>query len=481
MRVKHFYLLALLVMSIVTHAQQRIIGGSAVNITERPYQVAVLINGTFTGGGVIIGNKWILTAAHVVNGRSASQIQICSGHTNLNNADRSSVRRIIINEDYFDDETSDIALLELSTPLVFSSTKKAINISTAKSYSYGTIATVSGWGRRSVNGSASTSQLYKANITIQSCSGNQIIATVSNNMAYKGDSGGPLTISSASGDMLIGLVKGGDYDTPTVLTSSYTNVGIFYDWILQNANDIYADAIQGPDIICSTATYTISPLPNNAEIDLSPNLTLVSQSGGTLNVRKTGDGSSFISMSIGSNTVARKDFWAGAPIIAGVSYDGSYLHALSAGAADAGITYTEWTIGSNMFSTYSDAIYCPYSSGTYNVSVTARNSCGTSRPYQTQITLSRSSRYAISILARQITVSPVRDEDNTGNLQLLEAPASPVMNYALVNLNSGIVVTNGSMSSEGGTLDFSAVPTGLYVLKLFVPDGAEETFKVQLK
>ncbi len=57
MRVKHFYLLALLVMSIVTHAQQRIIGGSAVNITERPYQVAVLINGTFTGGGVIIGNK----------------------------------------------------------------------------------------------------------------------------------------------------------------------------------------------------------------------------------------------------------------------------------------------------------------------------------------------------------------------------------------------------------------------------------------
>ena len=157
------------------------------------------------------------------------------------------------------------------------------------------------------------------------------------------------------------------------------------------------------------------------------------------------------------------------------------LHALSAGAADAGITYTEWYIGSNMFTTYSDAIYCPYSSGTYNVSVTARNSCGTSQPYQTQITLARSSRYAISVLARQITVSPVRDEENTGNLQLLEAPSSPTMNYTLVNLNSGIIATNGSMSSEGGTLDFSTVPAGLYVLKLFTPDGAEETFKVQLK
>lgn len=319
------------------------------------------------------------------------------------------------------------------------------------------------------------SQLYKSNVTIQSCTGNEI--RTSGAIAHRGDSGDPLTISTSNGDVLIGIVQ--SVNEPDN-SNRFTTVGAYLDDFIF-PNDIYADAIQGPDIICSTATYTISPLPNNAEIDLSPNLTLVSQSGGTLNVRKNGDGSSFISMSIGSNVVARKDFWAGVPIIAGVSYDGSYLHALSAGAADAGITYTEWTIGSNMFSTYSDAIYCPYSSGTYNVSVTARNSCGTSRPYQTQIMLARSSRYAISVLARQITVSPIRDEENTGNLQLLEAPASPVMNYTLVNLNSGIVATNGSMSSAGGTLDFSAVPAGLYVLKLFTPDGAEETFKVQLK
>ena len=35
MKVKHLYLLVLLVMSIVTHAQQRIIGGSAVNIISQ--------------------------------------------------------------------------------------------------------------------------------------------------------------------------------------------------------------------------------------------------------------------------------------------------------------------------------------------------------------------------------------------------------------------------------------------------------------
>ena len=478
MKARNIYLLILLVMSIVAHAQQRIIGGSTANITERPYQAAVFVDGDFEGGGVIISNRWILTAAHVVDGHSYSDIEVYFGSTNLNNASSVTARRVIIHEDYNDDlQTQDIALIELSSPISFSSTRQAIPLSTETNFARGTVATVSGWGRRvgSDPNSQSLSQLYKSNVTIQSCTGNEI--TTSGAIAHRGDSGGPLTISTSDGDVLIGLVQSVNESNNT---NRFTTVGAYLDDFIFK-NDIYADAIQGPDVVCSTATYTISPLPNNAEIDLSPNLTLVSQSGGTLNVRKNGDGSSFISMSIGSNTVARKDFWAGAPIIAGVSYDGSYLHALSAGAADAGITYTEWYIGSNMFTTYSDAIYCPYSSGTYNVSVTARNSCGTSQPYQTQITLARSSRYAISLLARQITVSPVRDEENTGNLQLLEAPSSPTMNYTLVNLNSGIIATNGSISSEGGTLDFSTVPAGLYVLKLFTPDGAEETFKVQLK
>lgn len=33
------------------NAQQRIIGGSAINITEAPWQVAIQTNGSWNGGG----------------------------------------------------------------------------------------------------------------------------------------------------------------------------------------------------------------------------------------------------------------------------------------------------------------------------------------------------------------------------------------------------------------------------------------------
>lgn len=97
MKTKLFYIIGLLCLSIVVQAQQRIIGGSTANITERPYQAAIYVNGTFNGGGVIIGSRWILTAAHVVRNQSADKIQIYTGYTNLNNATtRSAAKRVII-------------------------------------------------------------------------------------------------------------------------------------------------------------------------------------------------------------------------------------------------------------------------------------------------------------------------------------------------------------------------------------------------
>jgi len=41
-------------VSFVTNAQNRIIGGDIVDISKRPYQAAVICNGSFNGGGVVI-------------------------------------------------------------------------------------------------------------------------------------------------------------------------------------------------------------------------------------------------------------------------------------------------------------------------------------------------------------------------------------------------------------------------------------------
>ncbi|WP_297908549.1 trypsin-like serine protease [uncultured Parabacteroides sp.] len=66
MRTKLLHVLLLLVICNIhiLRAQQRIIGGQSIDISQAPYQVAIFTDYGF-GGGVIINNQWILTAAHV--------------------------------------------------------------------------------------------------------------------------------------------------------------------------------------------------------------------------------------------------------------------------------------------------------------------------------------------------------------------------------------------------------------------------------
>lgn len=121
MKTKLCHILILLIASMTLYAQEKIIGGSTADISERPYQAAIYTEGNFNGGGVIINNQWILTAAHVVNKSVASGVTVSTGFTNLNNdTGRSTVSQIILHP------SSDIALLKLNTPLTFSSVRQPI-------------------------------------------------------------------------------------------------------------------------------------------------------------------------------------------------------------------------------------------------------------------------------------------------------------------------------------------------------------------
>ena len=47
--------------------QRRIVGGREARKNEVPYQVGIRLQETTTfGGGVIVGNNWVMTAGHVV-------------------------------------------------------------------------------------------------------------------------------------------------------------------------------------------------------------------------------------------------------------------------------------------------------------------------------------------------------------------------------------------------------------------------------
>ncbi|MDR2968094.1 MAG: serine protease [Tannerellaceae bacterium] len=481
MKTKLISILFLLVTYVSTHAQQRIIGGSAVDITGRPYQAAVFVGGEFIGGGVIIADQWIVTAAHVVEGCSPSSVNVSTGYTNLNSDPRrSTVSQIIIHPNYIP-YSNDIALIKLSSPIAFGSTRKPITISNVNTYPAGTAAVVSGWGQRAVGGAPSLTQLYKANVTIESCTPMRLHVPVSNNMSYIGDSGGPLTIPSSIGEVLIGLVSTGNHINPTGRPTDYTNIGNYYNWILTNCPNLYT--VSGPDLLESTATYAITPLPQNYTLELSPNISLVSQSGNYVTVRAVSTlakGRAFINVEVNNRIVGQKFFWVGIPIISGVTNTGTQLEVETLGISSS-ISQTEWTIDGNMFSAYDDFISIPNVGGrTFNVTVRARNACGWSMPFSTSITIESSYYYRISMDSntRQAVISPYSDDAE--QTPVYSRSANSMMRYMIIDMLTGSQEAYGTLSTIGGTIDLNSLSKGLYLLKLDIGDGKTQTFKINL-
>ena len=78
---RNLTILIALILSINVSAQQKVVGGVDVEIKDYPWQVALTSspNGSGFCGGSIIGDSWVLTAAHCVNGDSPSSLYIRCG------------------------------------------------------------------------------------------------------------------------------------------------------------------------------------------------------------------------------------------------------------------------------------------------------------------------------------------------------------------------------------------------------------------
>lgn len=279
---KYLWLLLIwMVSKPLLFAQSRIIGGYPVDISQRPYQAAVLINGLFNGGGVIINSEWILTAAHVVkNGNTTyqpGQISISTGITDLTSlyAPRASVSQIIVHPDYNPSTyANDIALIKLSTPLTWSANRQPIIITDMDGYATSTPAVVSGWGQRSTsNGSSSLQQLYAGNIHISSAIRDnhgrylQLASNRESTAPFYGDSGGPVTINeSYTGDLLVGLVSHGPKDDPTTGSVYYTNVGYYQSWIASTTGNTTNATLTIPSLITRQDVCTLANVPANATV-----------------------------------------------------------------------------------------------------------------------------------------------------------------------------------------------------------------------
>jgi secreted trypsin-like serine protease len=236
----------------LVHAPQ-IVNPIRVRDGELPWQVGLLIQSgdeLLLCGGVAVGPRTVLTAAHCVEGaeKDWTKVVVISGTTDINAGTRS--RNVASGGKILDGYNP--RTLEHDLAIVYA--ELAPSVSTIEPSTpflddlliEGTPLIVSGWGRTSEDGNTSLN-LMKANVRLISrdhCNDAQRYAgTVTNEMicagdvdgsdACSGDSGGPLVLMENSKPRLVGVVSWGKGCGQPRYPGVYTRVASFTPWLVE--------------------------------------------------------------------------------------------------------------------------------------------------------------------------------------------------------------------------------------------------------
>lgn len=249
------------------NVQQRIFGGYPAKIQSFPWQVFFQYP---RGGGALIDEYWVLTAAHVVEENSDPSMYVGSTSLRmeqLGNAQRLITERVIIHPDWKQGDDlntrtnfdNDIALVQLKDPVKMGPTVSPICLpETSSDYnpSEGDLGLISGWGRTEKRINVANLRGAKLPVTsLEKCqqvkeenpkarprdyvfTDNMICAGEKGVDSCEGDSGGAfaLPVPNVKGPKfyVAGLVswgkKCGTYGI-------YTKVKNYMDWILKTMQE----------------------------------------------------------------------------------------------------------------------------------------------------------------------------------------------------------------------------------------------------
>ncbi|XP_050315720.1 serine protease filzig isoform X2 [Anthonomus grandis grandis] len=240
----------------------RIVGGKGAVFGEFPWQVLVREStwlGLFTKnkcGGVLISDKYVITAAHCQPGFLASLVAVfgeydISGNLESRKPVSRNVKRVIVHRKY-DPATfeNDLALLELESPVKFDAHIIPICLPPDNMDYTKRMATVTGWGRLKYGGGV-PSVLQEVQVPImenhvcqemfRTAGHSKVIlesflcAGYANGLkdACEGDSGGPLVVQRPDGRYeLAGTVSHGIKCAAPFLPGVYMRTTYYKPWII---------------------------------------------------------------------------------------------------------------------------------------------------------------------------------------------------------------------------------------------------------
>lgn len=248
--------------------QPLIVGGLNAVRGSLPWQVSIQMRWGHFCGGTIIDKKWILTAAHCMDGFSGFHVVAGEHHLMVNEGSEQAmqVERAFIHPKYDDDTVNnDIALIKLQRGLNFNDfiqpaciPKKA---NEAADYAEGEWLTISGWGNsRPVDPSGNGDEdfpdilqvatvpmisqkdcedVYETDNPIQEsmfCAGKLQVGGVD---SCQGDSGGPVVKEVDGKFTVVGVVSWGVGCAYPGKPGVYTRTARFEDWIQTTIRNNY--------------------------------------------------------------------------------------------------------------------------------------------------------------------------------------------------------------------------------------------------
>ena len=237
-----------------------ILGGREAQPGAYPWQVALidpLQPNTYAGqfcGGSLIDEEWVLTAAHCVEGKEPSLIDVLVGaHRLSDSGTRIPGAQVIPHPGYDPTQLDhDLALIRLSTPVTYTPISLYQTISGTSEFDH-LRATVIGWGAKEISGWSAVypdalrevslplvdptrcQQSTEVITDAMLCAGYE---TLTMGACY-GDSGGPLMVQQPNGSWTqIGIVSWGPYGCiASGMYDVFTRVSSYWEWITACTTD----------------------------------------------------------------------------------------------------------------------------------------------------------------------------------------------------------------------------------------------------